>query len=598
MATSKQVRAPMRESRSKTGQLPLRPARPTAVWQEAMPQWDDWVQHLVRRKKPVPLRKLLPQTGKSALSWSLPPNIAESTRDLLRRLDRLRPKKGAKPTKGWQERTQGWLQRARQDTASLDVALQSVAWAHALPILAPRLSEPVWTDLCETLIRLGSEASDGQFPQDPLVGQVVAGELPLTLSYLLPELPSCVALSQSAREVITEGMDEMLDGEGQPHARFLSDLRMLLACWTRCLYLDRMLKKRRIGKPARLQYEWLVRQALRWTRRDGTALLSNGDRTRSHFAPMMNSAVDLAGDDADQQILEALVNDPRNGKLCDDALPSAAEHSEWAETAVLRTKWDSTSDVVALTYNDRRLRSEFVVGGKVIWSGEMQPVVSLDGRPLSPQSDWEEVCWESDYDANYIELEMELESGCRLQRQILLARADRFLLIADALNTARPGKMEIRNALPLADGVSLATAEQSHEAFLHTSKRVASVLPLSLPEWRVDRNLGTIVADRAEFTQLGQGGGLYAALFIDFEPARQRFPLTWRQLTVAESLRILTPDQAVAYRIQVGKRQWVVYRSIGPTGNRTFLGQNLTSEFLVARFDRSGELTNLIEIES
>ena len=92
------------------------------------------------------------------------------------------------------------------------------------------------------------------------------------------------------------------------------------------------------------------------------------------------------------------------------------------------------------------------------------------------------------------------------------------------------------------------------------------------------------------------GTALYAPLFVDLDPARKRKALTWRRLTVAENLRIVPADMAVAYRVQIGKQQWVFYRSFTTEGNRTFLGLNFTSEFLAARFDASGETETLIDI--
>ena len=74
-------------------------------------------------------------------------------------------------------------------------------------------------------------------------------------------------------------------------------------------------------------------------------------------------------------------------------------------------------------------------------------------------------------------------------------------------------------------------------------------------------------------------------------------PVTWRQLTVGESLRAQPRDVAVGYRVAIGSRQWLIYRSLAAAASRTLLGHNLSSETLVARFARSGEVKTLIEIE-
>ena len=55
---------------------------------------------------------------------------------------------------------------------------------------------------------------------------------------------------------------------------------------------------------------------------------------------------------------------------------------------------------------------------------------------------------------------------------------------------------------------------------------------------------------------------LVAPFWIDFSRNRFRKPRTWRKLTVGEDLRIAGEHEAVAFRIQIGKEQWVLYRSL------------------------------------
>ena len=54
---------------------------------------------------------------------------------------------------------------------------------------------------------------------------------------------------------------------------------------------------------------------------------------------------------------------------------------------------------------------------------------------------------------------------------------------------------------------------------------------------------------------------------------------------------------AVGYRVQVGRAQWLFYRSLAPPANRSVLGQNLTAEFFAGRWNRDGSITELIRIE-
>ena len=51
-------------------------------------------------------------------------------------------------------------------------------------------------------------------------------------------------------------------------------------------------------------------------------------------------------------------------------------------------------------------------------------------------------------------------------------------------------------------------------------------------------------------------------------------------------------------RVASAGRYHLLYRSQGPRGNRTFLGQNTSSEFVAGRFlANKGEIRELVEVE-
>ena len=93
------------------------------------------------------------------------------------------------------------------------------------------------------------------------------------------------------------------------------------------------------------------------------------------------------------------------------------------------------------------------------------------------------------------------------------------------------------------------------------------------------------------------GSCLAASLLFDLKPKRSLKPRTWRSLTVAENLEIVPKDLAVAFRVQIGKQQWLFYRSLARTGNRTFLGENVVDEFYAGRIDLKGNVQSLAEVE-
>ena len=107
----------------------------------------------------------------------------------------------------------------------------------------------------------------------------------------------------------------------------------------------------------------------------------------------------------------------------------------------------------------------------------------------------------------------------------------------------------------------------------------------------------TTADGRIELQQAADTSSLYAPLWIDLDPNRHSKSFTWRQLAVAEERQNVPLDVAVGYRVQFGKEQWLIYRSLTPARNRTVMGHNLATEFLIGRFGRDGSVTPLIEVE-
>jgi hypothetical protein len=86
---------------------------------------------------------------------------------------------------------------------------------------------------------------------------------------------------------------------------------------------------------------------------------------------------------------------------------------------------------------------------------------------------------------------------------------------------------------------------------------------------------------------------------LDFSAKRFDKQRTWRQLAVAESLKNVSPDVAIGYRIQSNKEQWLMYRSLDKAGNRTVMGQNYSSEQVVGTFNPDTHLIDeYFEIEA
>lgn len=242
---------------------------------------------------------------------------------------------------------------------------------------------------------------------------------------------------------------------------------------------------------------------------------------------------------------------------------------------------------------------ELVSAGKVLCAGEWLGAVHRNGEPSPATSAWQETCRVSDADVDYLELHIALAGGLRIERHLVLARKDRFLLLADALLGNRVGNLEYCGVLPLGPAVRFRPARQGCEGRLVDRAAYARVLPLALPEWRSAAAAGQLAAGGrgVQLRQAARGRRLLAPLFVDLDRRRLGRRLTWRQLTVAQALAVQPADVAVGYRVAIGSQQWLIYRSLAAKANRTLLGHNLATETLVARVDRKGTVTSIIEIE-
>ena len=501
-----------------------------------------------------------------------------------------------------ESRVSNWLAGGTEPPWDVDRAMVILAWAQALPELAESLSADLWKALLDRLLTIAADARRIDMDQRPLIHQLLAGELPWTLAEGLPEIAARGRLAASAQTAFSAGLNRLLDGQGLPHARHMEFLRPLLACWTRCRGLGEGLQGGAFPPRAEDRYRRLVRSALRLARHDGRNSFSNGE-TGPWGAELFETAIRLTGDAETCRIAAVALPPSRKRQVRKpskaSALPSAAAYSERAATAVLRRDWSRASERLVVLYPNSSVALELVCNGEIAWSGEWECEIRRNGDLARPVAAWKSVCWASDEDADYLELEIELTGGLRVQRSMVLARKDRFLLLADAVLGDQPGKLDYRGILPLARGVAFHGAAESREGSLVGSKKLATVLPLALPEWRSQGGAGELVSTSQglELQQASDGRRLLAPLFFDLDRDRMRRQLTWRQLTVAQSLAIQPADVAVGYRVAIGRQQWLIYRSLGAKANRTVLGHNLSTESLVARFDRTGEVEPIIEIE-
>ena len=295
-------------------------------------------------------------------------------------------------------------------------------------------------------------------------------------------------------------------------------------------------------------------------------------------------------------------------------------HDPAAAVAIIRSGWDRDSLRVLLEYRDATPRLEIAVGDRLLVDGAWQWRVSVDGRPLEAEGPWAVSGWESDRKATFLEIVAPLTGGLQIERQVVVVPADRIVLLADAI-ASRPGGSHAaanghahhggpvveaahpvyEGAIELADTLEADRAEETREFITYDTALRFAALPLALPEWTAASGRGTLATDadtnRLVLRQQATGPRVYAPLWLDCHPGRLGEPLTWRQLTVADTRRNLSPHEAAGFRVQAGLEQWLLYRALDAPRNRSVLGCNLSCEFLLGRIGRKGIVSRTIEIQ-
>lgn len=617
-----------------------KPIQTAATNNEPAPLFLAWSSHLSQSELPKEYTEAL-ATAEPPLLWGLPEEVASPTMvDLLRQLENLggckKTPKTAADRRHWATAADEWLGKmGDENDFGLAEAYEALAWTHAMPALASIFAEldanaevdshrTLWWNLLETLTSIATDAEAIVGNDSPLGSMLLSTELGLTLAFLFEELEPCRELVKPARKTLNEGMVELLDGEGLLEAKHFELMRPLLACWIRCEAIGQILCDGNLFKkdPAG-QLEWAVRQMMRWTRSDGSQTLCDMASGR-WCKPLFDAALAFDEDDEDQDI--ATMTLPDWGKktqietLRKYALADAASHSDWSRAAVLRPNWEPNGPRFSLLYPEADENGGFFIElenqRQLLFSGEWQCQIRVGNKILKPIEDWEEVCWVMDDDIDYIELQQELSDGFLLQRQIGLARNDTFLFFADTITgpgaESSSGKIQYTASLPLVADVAVDENDESREMRLFGMKKskagkpaktapkpAAAILPIGLSEWKGagTGDLQHAADGRLELTMTGTSDGLYVPCFIDLNPKRMQKPLTWRILTIAESLEVVGPDRAVGYRVQADDEQWLIYRSLDLPENRTVLGENLIAETLIAQFYEDGETATLVSVQ-
>ena len=493
-------------------------------------------------------------------------------------------------------------------------ALARWAWlgvAYGLGQWASAYAEEDWWAAWRRLWAAWEHAPPADTALDAWVREVEFAWATVSLWKPAPSLARRVA--SVAKRLASRNAKHWLDGDGLPVASQWPDVWGLLGAWTRAL-----LHAESSGFPAQSrsatdQYGWLVREALRLVRGDRTpkGLLAE-PAAHPIDARVVIEALRLGGDNDDWAIARRLLGRalPRRGDGEEERprakdLPEASNLSEWAGGAVLRSSWRPKHLGLFVGHDGTRLWLELEYKKRLLLAGDITASLMLDETPEPLEGEWCPTCSFHEDDVWYLEWECTTRTGWRIQRQIVAALDAKWLLFADAVLAPEDGtacQVRYRWQVPLAVRAGVEPLEETCDAWLvHDGTRMAWIAPLEAPEWRRAPSDVACVAgpDHLGMTADRHGRALFLPIVLDLHRGRLREARrTWRPLTVARDLRKVPRDEAVGYRIQAGRAQWLVYRSLGPVRMRTVLGRHLDTEFLVGRFRPNGDVEPYVEVES
>ncbi|MEO1524595.1 MAG: hypothetical protein AAFX06_04125 [Planctomycetota bacterium] len=512
---------------------------------------------------------------------------------------------------GWEAARLEFQDRLSGSVGVIGDAWEALVWSAAMPGLMKELGEGGWWDLLGALQDYRDRVIRSR--TNPTVTLLGAAELGSTLAWRLSALPSCRRLMTSSLELL----DEWLGESEETLSQSLSEpkqTRLVLASLLRCRFILKALSDHGgLGTSRKWNAsddDTLVELAT-WvtamTRRDGACVfdpIGLEAREDAGINGLLMRAGELDPESLGPAIESATGAVQTSGRLAwQVSLPEAMLHDEEACFACLLPEWDVRRGRIFVSYAQRDAQIELMAGKTVVLSGAMETTVVADGKALKPRGDWVATCEYTDDDVHYLELEQPWSGGYVVQRQLMLIREDRCCLIADGVlrgsqnrDSAKPFRsesetIEYRLSIPLASTIQCQRETETAELFLVDDKSQTMVLPLTASEWR-SGSTQTVLENTpdGQLSLVARGRGqLYAPLWLDFTRARFRKKRTWRQLTVAEQLEIVTPNTATAFRVQVGKEQWILYRSMSDPVPRTFFGKHMIADFFAARFDAGSE---------
>ncbi|MDO4583478.1 MAG: hypothetical protein Q4D62_05170 [Planctomycetia bacterium] len=500
-------------------------------------------------------------------------------------------------------KNQRWLRRAMLlQTLREGLSDETFPWgpfaALAIVRACPVLNEDLLSLIFETARGKVEESRRFSVVEEPWKALLWRGELALTLAYIFPQAEEGTLWKEQAKQIVHEILSTGLHEDGHLKTSILPISRILLASMLRMGWMFPEI----FTPEAQKQRDAWIRNSLYLTRPDGSMVFTSPE-SACYNPELFVAALQCDASKEDKKLgVTILPNLKTTKKIPNIQLPPESIVSETSQRGILRQFWGGAG--IFTRWDTLSTFMEFFLPQTPLLSGKWECSLYCKGVSLLPVGDWKMICWNTSPWAVYLELELPLMWGFKLQRQFCLTRREEIAFWADTVfqpkGKVQEGPLEYAMSIPLYPGLTWTDNADSLELKIaHPDGGKGTLLPLALPEWRTKLTPGedfTVKDGKLQGRLRTSQPSLYFPIFLDFSQRRVHSSLTWRQLTVAEKLKKVDFSQASGFRIQIGEIQWLLYRSLAHPANRTILGHNLQSESMLGRFMSTGEVHPLVEI--
>jgi hypothetical protein len=475
--------------------------------------------------------------------------------------------------------------------------------------LADGLFWELWNLAARAFTGLRGQLDPPEGAEGTLDQFLIAGvELRWLALAVFPEIEHAARLPKQARQAVTSWHESFLTDDLRPASEDLSRLPDVWRSFARTADVCERLDQEPFRKTDHRALRKLLVTTCRLAEADGRLLGSDAELPWAclHTLGKQVAAKKPPG-------LKSLLKTYRTqqnslGKVSKSRKPivpnlKPSHQTDDGQWAIMRSSWIDAVDACLVQYDSPAVRLNCQSDSQTLLCGNWEVQIESEGQNVPLLDEWEAVCWHSDTDGDYLELQQQLTDDIALERQLFLSRQDHFLYAAEVVHAPDDREITVRSTLPLAESLNIQQDRYTREWKLKRKKKTfARLFPLAFDQEIVHKTEGTLsAATEAEssFTmERTTHGSLFLPLIVDWHPHHLAAPAEWRKLTVSQSQQVCPSSTAGGYRLRLAEQHLLVFRSLQePITPRAVLGHHTMNESLIAKFDSDGDVEPLLIVE-